>query len=177
MTFQELYDAEFSFVWRSLRRLGVPDADLADALQEVFLIVYRRLPDFEGRSKPSTWLFRIAMGVARDRRRKAHRRHEILGVDVTEIQTQAARQDEELERSQDLSLIEKALSRLQLDQRAVFVLFELEELSGDDIAETLQIPLGTVYSRLRLGRAAFLRAVDLELARRNGSFRSLTEAS
>jgi RNA polymerase sigma-70 factor (ECF subfamily) len=80
------------------------------------------------------------------------------------------RADEALAERQDLRLLERALESLDLDQRAVFTLFELEEMSGDDIAEALEIPLGTVYSRLRLARAAFRKAVKRELARRRGPF-------
>lgn len=177
MTFHELYDAHFAFVWRSLRRLGVAEADLPDVLQEVFLVAYRKLPEFEGRARVTTWLFRIAMGAARDRWRKAHTRREVLGVDVVDFPGPAPTQEEALQRSEDIRLIERALSSLNVDQRAVFALFELEEMSGEEIAEALQIPLGTVYSRLRLARGAFQRAVQAELARRHHPLRPVREAS
>ena len=70
-TFREVYEEHFRFVWRSLRRLGVPESDVADAVQDVFLVVHRRLGDFEGRSKVSTWLYGISLRVARDRKRSA----------------------------------------------------------------------------------------------------------
>ena len=70
-TFKEVYEEQFRFVWRSLRRLGVRESDVADAAQDVFLVVHRRLDEFEGRSKVSTWLYGICYRVARDRRRLA----------------------------------------------------------------------------------------------------------
>ncbi|HEY1534274.1 MAG TPA: sigma-70 family RNA polymerase sigma factor, partial [Polyangiaceae bacterium] len=78
MDFKEVYDANFAFVWRSLRRLRVPDASLKDAMQDVFLVVHRRLGEFEGRAKVSTWLFGICLRVAKDYRRRAHVRREVL---------------------------------------------------------------------------------------------------
>ena len=71
MTFKEVYDENFRFVWRSLRRLGVREGDVPDAVQDIFLIVHRKLGEFEGRSKVTTWLFGICLRVARDRRRAA----------------------------------------------------------------------------------------------------------
>jgi RNA polymerase sigma-70 factor (ECF subfamily) len=166
MTFEQLYDSEFDFVWRTLRRLGVPEADLPDVAQEVFLVVHRRLADFEGRAKVTTWLFRIAMGVARDRRRRAHVRREFsdpgLLESLADSSPDASRQ---LERRDDLLLFDAALEGLDLEQRAVFALFELEGLGGPAIAEALQIPLGTVYSRLRLARAAFQNNLKRHAAR------------
>ena len=159
MNFREIYEVHFAFVWRSLRRLGVREADLDDAVQEVFLVVHRRLPHFEHRAAMSTWLFRICLRAAKDRRRKASARREVLddapierSVDSGPLAIEA------LERLADLELFDLALSRVDLDQRAVFVLFELEGLTGDQIAETLEIPLGTAYSRLRLAREAFKKA-------------------
>jgi RNA polymerase sigma factor (sigma-70 family) len=77
-----LYDENFAFVWRALRRLGVPDSDLADVLQEVFVVVHRKLGEFEGRSQVTTWLFRIAFRAARDRRNRAHVRREVPSLDA-----------------------------------------------------------------------------------------------
>jgi RNA polymerase sigma-70 factor (ECF subfamily) len=156
MTFREVYEAHFPFVWRSLRRLGVPESDAADAAQEVFVVVNRKLPEFEGRSKVTTWLFGICMRVARDRRRLAHVRHEVSD-DATLAGRTDDRQDAlaEVERRQGLSRLEAILDQMPIEQRAVFTLFELDGMTGDQIAELLEIPLGTVYSRLRFAREAF----------------------
>jgi RNA polymerase sigma-70 factor (ECF subfamily) len=159
MNFRALYDDHFRFVWRSLRRLGVRESDAQDAAQDVFLVVHRQLPEFEGRSKVTTWLFGICFRVAADRRKRAHVRRRAEGndplPDAPDERTDVAA---EAERRQGLALLEVLLDELPLEQRAVFTLFELEGMTGDDIAETLEIPLGTVYSRLRLARAAFRRA-------------------
>jgi len=160
MQFREVYDAHFAFVWRSLRRLGIPETGVQDAAQDVFLVVYRKLAEFEERSKLTTWLFRICLRVAKDYRRRAHVRREVLDdagiASSTDLQADTARG---AERSEDLALFERALGGVDLDQRAVFILFEIEGMTGDAIAETLGIPLGTVYSRLRLAREAFKRSV------------------
>ena len=167
MTFQEIYDVGFRFVWRSLRRLGVAEADVQDATQEVFVVVHRRLPEFEGRAKPTTWLFRICLRVARDRRRRAHVRREVAFAEPPEAADDAPSAAVQVERRQDLALFDAAVAALELDQAAVFTLFELEAMSGHEIAAALEIPLGTVYSRLRLARVSFRRAARRLVAQRD----------
>jgi RNA polymerase sigma-70 factor (ECF subfamily) len=167
MTFRELYDAHFAFVWRTLRRLGVPESDVADAAQEVFLVVHRRLGEFEGRARITTWLFRICFRVTRDRARRAHLRRELREPELIDACLDAsAPADHALQRREDLCLLEAGLDALDLEQRAVFTLFELEEMTGEAISEALGIPLGTVYSRLRLARTAFRKTMKRELSRR-----------
>jgi len=160
MTFDDVYDQHFEFVWRTLRRLGVPEADLPDVAQEVFLVVHRRLADFVERAKVTTWLFRIAARAARDRRRSAHVRREIAVEDPLQSAIDlSADPSRELERADDRALLERALASLDDDQREVFTAFELEGMTGEAIAAALELPLGTVYSRLRLGRARFRQSV------------------
>jgi RNA polymerase sigma-70 factor (ECF subfamily) len=159
MNFRELYDEHFRFVWRSLRRLGVPESDVADAVQDVFMVVYRRLSEFEGRSKVTTWLFGICFRVASERRKHAAvQRRTLEGEPSPNTPDEHADVAAEAERRQGLAMLEALLDELPLEQRAVFTLFELEGMTGEDIAETLEVPLGTVYSRLRLAREAFRRA-------------------
>lgn len=159
MNFRGIYDEHFPFVWRSLRRLGVRESDVPDAVQDVFLVVHRRLPEFEGRSKMSTWIFGICFRIASDRR-KAGRMVKLIGSDEHLLDAPDERVDiaAETERRQGLEKLETLLDEIPLDQRAVFTLFELECMTGEDIAETLDIPLGTVYSRLRLARETFRSA-------------------
>jgi RNA polymerase sigma-70 factor (ECF subfamily) len=161
MDFQRLYEEHFPFVWKSLRRLGVREVDAADAAQEVFLVAYRKLDEFEGRSRMTTWLFGICLRVARDRGRRAHHRREVFEDDEGWIERAEGASDvaEEAERREAAVLLERILDGLDFEQRAVFSLFELEGLAGEEIAELLQLPLGTVYSRLRLARESFQRAV------------------
>lgn len=166
MDFREIYDAHLPFVWRSLRRLGVREPDVPDAAQEVFLVVYRRLSEFEGRAKLTTWLFRICYRVAQDRSRRAHVRREVLDDSgVPEGADPSPDTSTALERREDLRLFEAALARMDMEQRAVFGLFELEAMSGEDIAQALDIPLGTVYSRLKAARESFRKSVVLLAAR------------
>jgi len=159
-TLQGLYEEHFQFVWKSLRRLGVQECDAADAVQDVFIVVHRKLSEFEGRSRVTTWLFGIAMRVARDRQKLAYTRRRVDDEDAV-----AACVDEgvdlfaEAERRQGLQLLEMILDTMPLEQRAVFTLFELDSLTGEAIAELLELPLGTVYSRLRLAREVFQKSV------------------
>ena len=159
MDFRTVYEQHFDFVWRSLRRLGVSEADVPDATQEVFLVVLRRLGEFEGRARLTTWLFRICLRVAQERQRHLRSRREQLdGQTIDGCIDEQDDAEQQAERREQIAQLDAALARLDLDQRAVFVLFELEEMSGETIAEALSIPLGTVYSRLRLGRDAFRKA-------------------
>jgi RNA polymerase sigma-70 factor (ECF subfamily) len=160
MDFRQFYADHADFVWRSLRRLGVREADAADAAQEVFLVAHRRFRESNTSAKPTTWLFQTCLHVAQNRRRLSHVRREVLDDDAVSRRPDEGppSAEEALERREGLALLESALDRMNLEQRAVFVLFELEGLEGGDIAETLGVPLGTVYSRLRLGREAFFRA-------------------
>jgi RNA polymerase sigma-70 factor (ECF subfamily) len=165
-TFKQVYDEHFRFVWRSLRRLGVPESDVADTVQDVFLVVHRRLGEFEGRSKVTTWLYGICYRVARDRRRLAHvRRHADDDGQIDERADERADVAAAAERRQGLELLETILDELPIEQRAVFTLFELDSLGGDAIAELLEIPLGTVYSRLRIAREQFRRSLSRMQAR------------
>lgn len=160
-TFREIYDEHLDFVWRSLRRLGVSEADAPDAAQEVFVVVHRKLPEFEARAKVTTWLFGICLRVASDRRRRAGTRREVVGNDdaIASVADDAPNAEHSHERRQQRALVDRILDALPMEQRAVFVLYELEEMSGDEIAAALGIPTGTVHSRLRLAREAFRAAV------------------
>jgi RNA polymerase sigma-70 factor (ECF subfamily) len=170
MTFEEVYHRHFDFVWRSLRHLGVRVADLPDVAQDVFVIVHRLLPEFDGRAKITSWLFRICMNAARNQRRLAHVRREAFDASALDAMVEEApNPTARLEQREDLALFEVALATMDLDQRAAFVLFELVGMTGPELAETLEIPLGTAYSRLRLARDAFRRAVLQEDARRDAA--------
>jgi RNA polymerase sigma-70 factor (ECF subfamily) len=155
-TFDEVYAAHFAFVWRVLRTFGVPDAGLEDAAQDVFVVVHRRLGDFEGRAAITTWLFAIARRIASGyRRRMGGERTEELADDlVGTADTFAA-----LSRAQAAATVMAILERMDEDKRVVFALVELEGLSVPEVASMLELNLNTAYSRLRLARAAFESAV------------------
>jgi RNA polymerase sigma-70 factor (ECF subfamily) len=150
--FDALYAEYFRSIWRTLRRLGVASAQLDDAAQEVFIIVHRRLPEFDGRSVRG-WLYAITVRVASEHRRAAaHRRTAPLDEDVLDpAPDPAARREFE----ESLQLLHLLLAALDEKKRAVFVLGELEELSAPEIAEALALNLNTVYSRLRSARLEF----------------------
>lgn len=159
-SFRELYEAHVDFVWRSLSRMGVRPSELEDASQDVFLVVHRCLHQFEGRAKFTTWLFRICFHVASTRRRSAQQRLEILSDSLLAERADHAPDAEALtQRQEDLALLERGLSRMSLEQRAVFVLFELEGFTCEQITNTLEVPLGTVYSRLKRAREIFARSL------------------
>ena len=161
--FETLYREQYPFVWRTLRRLGIAAADIDDACQKVFLVAYRRLPEFEGRSSLRTWLCGIALRVTSEDRRRSVTRRE---VPLVEQPMQEAAGDgvlESLEQRERLRELDAILTQLPAEQRTVLVLFELEGMSGQEIATAVGIPLGTVRSRLRLARQTFSNVV---LARR-----------
>jgi RNA polymerase sigma-70 factor (ECF subfamily) len=159
--FQAVYEAHFHFVWRALRRLGVREPDAMDQAQRVFLTVHAKLPEFEGRARLTTWLFAICQRVASDYRRSAAIRREIAtdarDIEGFEVTQHAIAASVDVGRKQRVA--EAILDKLPEAQRVVFVLFELEELSGDEIAALLGVPVGTVRSRLRLARELFGREV------------------
>jgi RNA polymerase sigma-70 factor (ECF subfamily) len=159
-SFREVYDEYFDFVWRSLRRLGVPEADAMDVTQSVFLTIHLRLISFEGRSQLRTWIFGICMRVASDHRRSAPVRREIITdhIDLTLRATgQAADPLVRAESRQAAAIAESILNQLPEEQRVAFVLFELEEMSAEEIATLVGAPVGTIRSRLRLAREALHR--------------------
>jgi len=165
--FRQLYDDHFGFVWRSMRRLGVREGDVADCVQEVFVVVHRKLHEFEGRSKMTSWLFGICMRVASDHRRSAVVRREIATDDeaLTSRVDPTADVAADVERREKRALLEAILDEMPDEQRIVFALFELEAMSGNAIAELLDVPVGTVRSRLRLARETFHRAAARAAAR------------
>ena len=155
MNVQAIYDQHADFAWRTLRRMGVPSDDLDDAMQDVFLTVHRTLAGFQGRSSVPTWLFTICRSVARDRRMRAHHRYEVQVGDAPEAIDMRADPEASAEHGQRLHSLETILAGMEDNLRNIFVLFEIEDMTGDEISEALGIPSGTVYSRLSLAREAF----------------------
>jgi RNA polymerase sigma-70 factor (ECF subfamily) len=159
--FRALHERHYAFVWRTLRHLGVQPSDLSDACQDVFIVVHRRFPTFEARGQITTWLFRICFNLARDRRRRVHVQHEVLGEEALAHAVALATDPlREMERQDKLALFELALQNMDYDQRAAFVLFEIEGMTGPEAAAAMDVPLGTAYSRLRLARQAFVGVVE-----------------
>jgi RNA polymerase sigma-70 factor (ECF subfamily) len=150
-TFEEAYEHLFDFVWRSLRRLGVAEASIDDAVQDVFIVVHRRLEQFEGRSSLKTWIYAITLRVAHDHQRLARRKGGHAPLDPS-LPDEAPGPVESLVRAEAVRELERLLRTLDEDKRAVFVLAEIEEMTAAEIAETLGVKVNTVYSRLRAAR-------------------------
>jgi len=153
-SFDEIYAAHFAFVWRVLRTFGVPAESLEDAAQDVFVVVHRRLPEFEGRAAITTWLFSIARRVAGAYRRRVGRTEPLLDEPAGHADTFAA-----LSRAQAAATVMAILDHMDEDKRIVFALVELEQLAVPEVARILDLNLNTAYSRLRLARQAFETAV------------------
>jgi RNA polymerase sigma-70 factor (ECF subfamily) len=166
--FSRLFRAEFAYVWASLRRLGVRTADVEDVAHDVFMQVYAKFEAFEPGRPARPWLFGFAFRAASDYRRRARLRVEVLGSEH-EPPDRAPLPEELLGRRQDSELVIEALETIELDRRAVLVAFELDETPMKAIAEALEIPLHTAYSRLRTAREEFAAAVRRGRLRRGES--------
>jgi RNA polymerase sigma-70 factor, ECF subfamily len=152
-----LYDEHFDYVWCALRRLGVSAASIDDAVQDVFLVVHRRLPQFEGRSSTRTWLFGIAIRVAREHHRRERRAR--TDAELPLPATPSKSPFEETAAAEGARMLDALLGELEESRREIFVLTELEHLTAPEIATLLELNVNTVYSRLRTARAEFERAV------------------
>ena len=154
-----VYDAHYRFVWRCLRSLGVPDAALDDALQDVFVVVQRKLSTFEGRSELRTWLYAIALRIGRRHRSRARAEGTPLEAEAEEESVASGDGESALEQSERLALARRALDALDDEKREVFVLAQVEQMSAPEIAAITGVSVNTVYSRLRAARSAFTAEV------------------
>jgi RNA polymerase sigma-70 factor (ECF subfamily) len=165
MSFASVYEAHFSFVWRTVRRLGVEPSSVDDLVQEVFLVVHRRLADFEGRSSIKTWLFGIVRRVVHDHRRSKQRKPATPTEDFEGIAVDASTPYESTEKAEAVRLLHAMLDALEDERREVFVLAELEQMSAPEIAEATATNVNTVYTRLRAARKDFEASVARHRAR------------
>lgn len=153
---RQIFEEHADFVWRVLARAGVRDADLKDASQEVFIVVANKLDQLDGETKTTTWLYGIAIRVAANQRRKVQRKREDF-TDEAAFDTTHDHADSPEQiavRAQARTQLAELLEGLAPEQRLVFEMFELEEMTCPEIARALGIPLGTTYTRLRAARAA-----------------------
>jgi RNA polymerase sigma-70 factor (ECF subfamily) len=152
--FDALYTEHAAYLWRQARALGVSEASVEDVLQEVFLIVHRRLAEFEGRSRLRSWIVGILVRVAANHRRRHRKdRHEPLD----ELTSSDASPLEAASRREAARVAEAILAELDEAQRTVFVLTEIGGLTAHEIGEIVDASPNTVSSRLRLARAEFER--------------------
>jgi RNA polymerase sigma-70 factor (ECF subfamily) len=176
LDFDDVYRDHFAFVWRSAKRLGVRDAALDDVVQEVFVIVHRRLDHFEGRSTLKTWLFGITLRVVRDHKRSVARKtpetraanaddasHREVDPDTLRAPTPTP--SESVERAEAVRVLHALLDELPDERREIFVMAELEQMSMPEIAPTLGINVNTAYARLRAARQDFEAALQRHRAR------------
>lgn len=153
----EVYRVHVDFVWRVVRRLGVPDGAVDDVVHDVFLVVQRRLEDYDARYSMRSWLVGIARRVAKDYFRGRERTNARLRLVPQPVI--APTPEEVAERTQAADFVRRFLDALELDQRMVFMLADVEGMTAPEIAQALRVKLPTVYSRLRLAREKFERAV------------------
>jgi RNA polymerase sigma-70 factor (ECF subfamily) len=160
-TVTQVHERHGEFVWRTLHRMGVREPHVDDVYQEVFLVVHRRLRSFNGQCAITTWLYEICFRVAAGYRRKAHFRREELVPDWSQMETLSPLPSPEqaLTTARRAKQLERILDDMPLEYRVVFVMFEIEGLTSEQIAESLGAPLGTVYSRLYRARKRFARAL------------------
>ena len=145
--FDAIYENHFDYVWRSLGRLGVPAADLADAVHEVFLVLYRKWAEVDPARPVRPWLFGVARRIAAGAARK--KREELVEIERAGQERDPARE-----------LLWAALATLDDDRRLAVILHDIEGHSAPEVAVMLELPVNTVYSRLRLARVDLLAAVQ-----------------
>jgi RNA polymerase sigma-70 factor (ECF subfamily) len=158
-SFKSVFEADFGYVWNTVRRLGVREADAQDQAQEVFVVVHQLLDDYDPSRPMRPWLFGIAYRIACRYRALARHRREASELDAPEPIDPAPRADDALASSQARDLVLHALESIELGRRAVFVMNVIDERPMPEVAEALQIPVNTAYSRLRLAREEFDKAV------------------
>jgi RNA polymerase sigma-70 factor, ECF subfamily len=162
LTVTQIHERHGEFVWRTLYRMGVRPPNVEDVYQEVFLVVHRRLASFNGKCAITTWLYEICFRVATGYRRKAHfKREELVGdwSAMDAVSSPVPSPEGNLVTARRAKRLEQILDTLPLEYRVVFVMFEIEGMSTEHIAESLGAPAGTVYSRLYRARKHFARAV------------------
>jgi RNA polymerase sigma-70 factor (ECF subfamily) len=160
-----VFEAYHDFVWRTLRLLGVATSDIDDATQEVFVVLSRRITDHdEQRSSLRSWVYGIARNIAaQHRQRRAVSETRDAG-EASELVSSEQSPEEWAARSEALARVHAFLGQLPQEQREVFVMCEVEGLSAPELADSIDVPLNTIYSRLRLARARFKKFLRSEHA-------------
>lgn len=170
MRFYGVYRDQVDYVWRLVFLLGIPRPDVDDAVQEVFLVIHRRLEEFSPPGPPRPWIRAVTLHVCRNYQRWNRRFRRWFvdgGPDLDRIPGFTARgTDSTFNRYEDLAVLDCALRRLSSKQREVFIMAEIEQLTAAEIGELLTISPNTASSRLRAARQTFNQFVDAEL---NGS--------
>jgi len=164
-SFEAIYDRYFDEVERWLRAMGVPSAELEDLAQEVFIVVRRKMDAFDGKNLGG-WIFRITSRTASDHRRRGWFKHLFSRrseVALDRIEWKGSNPADAFEDREEKVELDKILARMPEKRRAAFVMFEVEGYSGEEIASLLEIPLGTVWTRLHHARKEFFELVEERL--------------
>jgi RNA polymerase sigma-70 factor, ECF subfamily len=171
-TFDQVYEAEFPFVWRNVRSLGIAPSSVEDVVQDVFVVVHRRLAEFDGtRASIRTWLFGILRRTVADHRRTRRRKPAHFGTQEGDAEVETLTDGtglgphESAARAEAVRVLSQMLDALDDDKREVFVLAELEQMSVPEIAEAIEINVNTAYARLRAARKEFEDAVQRHRAK------------
>ncbi len=162
-TFESVYDDHADFVWRNAKRLGVGNDALDDVVQQVFLVVHRRLLEAPVEVPLRAWVFGILSHVVRDHRRGVRRKsphHAQAPIDPATVAEPSRGPFDSLARTEALEVVIGLLAELGDEKREIFVLSELEQLTAQEIADSLGLNVNTVYSRLRAARQDFERAAE-----------------
>jgi RNA polymerase sigma-70 factor, ECF subfamily len=159
LDFRQVYDSHFGFVWRAVSNRGVPQAALDDVVQEVFLVVHRKLSEFEGRSSVRTWLAAIVRRVVADHVKK--RGNRALGQEIPNDLAAGGEAEPgiQAERRAAVALLEELIATMSEAQREVFILYELEQLTTREIGELTNVNENTVQTRLKAARKIFQQGV------------------
>lgn len=171
LTFEDVYKTCFAFVFRNAKRLGVGDASIDDVVQEVFLVVHRRLHDYDGRVPINGWIFGILSHVVRGHRRTLRRKYrpmvqsELDAEATRDVISSAVEPLRIIEQREAARLLLGLLDSLDDDKRELLVLSELEQLTVPEIAEAMGTNVNTVYSRVKAAKKAFAEVYARETAR------------
>jgi RNA polymerase sigma-70 factor (ECF subfamily) len=161
-SFDKLYREHVEEVARWAARLGGADLDVDDVVQEVFVAVHKQLPKFRGESSVRTWLYRITANQVGERRRRERWRRFFGGAPAEELVSPALTPVENLERREAAARVYRALDAMNDRYRTLVILFELEKLSGQQIAELLGMSLDAVWVTLHRARAQFKKRLEAQ---------------
>jgi len=171
VSFANLYDAHADFVWRNARRLGARPESLDDIVQDVFMVVHRKLHELNSRESLRAWLFSILVRTIQNHRRSLRRKDPHVRSGESTLDPAYVADAPQLsphamaERSDAVRLVLQALQDLDADKREVFILSELEEMSVPEISEALSVNTHTIQSRVRAARKQFEQALEKHRAR------------
>lgn len=152
LDFQSVYRENVAFVWRTASALGVPAQELEDITQDVFVVVHRKLPEFQGRSKVRTWIYAVLRRTLLDRQRTAARR-QMQPLASEPADDPAHTPEQQVARREAQLALQQILENLSYPQREVFVMVDIQHMSPQETAEMLGVSANTVYSRLRAARS------------------------